>query len=417
MIRFNQSILLLIFPQKRAVQSRTVLFYASQIVAECDDLRPFNGSDRARLLDTQLLLKGDHRRLCLGAEYPVDRDGGYLGRILADFVEVALDYPHALAAVSLNKEFARIRLADSALIIRRQLAYDHPVNLLNPVKNIRVYHAGHGQAVVVLKGKNRVARKLTEESRYRYRRELGVKVADKREVILKRLDIKPLAAHTELARVPPRDLGDRKPLARQLGQPLDRGVDLLDFVPSSLADYPVGVEVKNLLKLFDGALGLAVINAVDVLYFGDRRVVLRYPVELALYRHNIVAERAYPQRCPRVRLRIAADRRVVDDRNIIAVIVADDLYRRHPAVGKGNAAPLRQPVAACCVAVTKLCVQRLNIPAAHKVVVKDLVHYRADVVVNNAVFVIRLVDGCVVRYVKIIAPAAVVFGIHAVERE
>ena len=86
MIRFNQSILLLIFPQKRAVQSRTVLFNASQVITECDDLCPFNGADRARLFDPQILLKGDDRRLCLGTEDTVDSYRGYLGSILADFV-------------------------------------------------------------------------------------------------------------------------------------------------------------------------------------------------------------------------------------------------------------------------------------------------------------------------------------------
>ena len=285
------------------------------------------------------------------------------------------------------------------------------------MEHIRVHHTGHRQSVIILKGKHRIARQLAEIAGDGDRRQLGIKISQKRQIILQRLHVHTAHADAQLARVTLFQLRERQPLAGDLAQPLDAGVDLLDLVPCRLADNAVRIEIKNRLERPDGVFRLQIVDAGVAVDRGDRRIILGNAVQLALDGEHIVAEGAAPQRGAGIGLGVAADLGVIDNADIVAVVVAQNLQRRVALIGEGDASPLRQAVAKGGVAVAELRIERLDPAGADDIVVKDLIRYAADVVVDLAAVDVVLVDGGIVGDVKIIAAAAVELRVDAVERK
>ena len=388
-----------------------------QLIAADDQLRPFRGADRSVFLDAEGALKGDDRRLGARSEDAVDGDVGNGAVALRHDVEITLDDPHALSPVALHDEASGIGLADGGPVARRQVAHGGSVRLLDLVEHVRIHDARDGQAVVVLEGEHRVSGQLAEIARDRNRRQLGIEVAEKGKVVLQRLHVHAAHPDTQLARIALFHLGERQSLARDFAQALDARKHLLDFVPRRLADHAVGLEVENLLKHAHGFFGFCVVDARVAVDGRDGGIVLRNAVELPLDGQHVVAERAAPQGDSRIGLGVAADVGVIDDADVVAVVVAQNLHRREALIGERHRAPLQQAVAHRLIAVAELRVERLDAARADNVVVENLVRDAADVVVDLAAVDKILVDGGVVGDVKIVAAAAVVLGVDAVERK
>ena len=271
------------------------------------------------------------------------------------------------------------------------------------------------QVVFILEREHRVARQIIEKARDRDRRELGIEIAQKRQIILHRLDLDAAVAEGKLRAEHTLHLGDGQALAGQLGQALDRGIDLLDPIPCRLAYHAVGRKVEDPLELRDRLRSLAVIDGGGGVDARDGGIVAADAVELVLDGAHIVAEGAARQGGAGIRLRFIGQGRVLDQLDIVAVVVLQDLHGGIALIGEVDRTPLEQSAAHGDPAVAELGGKRLDRSLAADIVVEDIIHDQADGIEHLAVLGVGVVIAGIVGDIKIIAAAGIILGIDAVE--
>ncbi len=203
----------------------------------------------------------------------------------------------------------------------------------------------------------------------------------------------------------------------QLRQIVHADIQAHELIPSRLADDPVGGEVKDALEGADGIFRLRAEDAVDGVDLRNGGVVLRNAVENDLRLHDIRFAAALAQRLARIGGNVAADGRVADDLDGVAVVIAQNLHGVCAGFRQRLRAPLAQAGAGDGRAVAELCRKRFHKALLPQVVVEDLVNdalHGGEVVPAVDEFLVDRRGG---RDVKVVAAAAVELRVHTVERE
>lgn len=146
------------------------------------------------------------------------------------------------------------------------------------------------------------------------------------------------------------------------------------------------------------------------------RVVAADTLQLLLDGAHVLPHGAAGQRAARVRRGAVPYRRVEHDVDIVAEVALQDLIGRQALLRQVHAAPLGQTRALSADTITELGVQRLHVTLPHNVVVEAVVHQPVDVLKGAAPRDVGLIVAGGAGDVEIVAAAAVILGVDAVQR-
>ena len=113
------------------------------------------------------------------------------------------------------------------------------------------------------------------------------------------------------------------------------------------------VFLKDRLKYAYSVCGVFVVDAVGIRDFRDRGEILRDAVQLNLNCLHIIADHAGLLIGARPARRHGTDLRCADQVEIFAVVILQNLIRRHALIGQSDCSPLRESLAAGAGAVAE----------------------------------------------------------------
>ncbi len=113
-------------------------------------------------------------------------------------------------------------------------------------------------------------------------------------------------------------------------------------------------------------------------YFRDRRIILRHPVEHHLGGQHLGAEVPQAQGRAGIGARQVPDGGIQHQFDVIPIVPPQDVHKVIARLGQLLAAPLGQSIAFCGGAVAEFCAQRLYKAHPADIVVEKFVHHLAD---------------------------------------
>ena len=292
---------------------------------------------------------------------------------------------------------------------------DTPVDLLHFVPGFPVGNAGGVQTVLALKDLHSGSGIRAVNPVNGHSGDIGVKVGKGVEIVLDGGHRQAGIAHCELSGIEKFSLVQTDALAVQVSQLLDAGVDLLDPVPGGLIHHAGHRHIEYLLEHPDCLLGGGIKDTVLQRNPWDSREIPADAVQRLLDDIHIVVAVPQFQRHSGIGFGEIFDGGVLHQFQIVPVIGAQDLQRVQSLVGEVYAAPLGQSVTGDCGAAAELGKERIGLVGTAEVVVENLIHDVADIFEHIPVLDKGLVELGRGSDVEIIAPAAVPFGIDAVE--
>ena len=251
-------------------------------------------------------------------------------------LEPELDQTDVLSLVALAQRCAGVGVGGAVVRL------DAEELGVNGVPGGFAHHAVHGEAVPALEGADRRRRPAAEAAVHRHRGDGGHILADGVEPELQLFHRAPAGAGAQDGAAPGavrQDAGGGLALAGQLGQVLDRDVDIADLIPGLAADHAVGGQAELPLEPLDCFGHLLAENAVRR-QGAEEGIVLGNAVELALEGKNAGPAVAPAHRAAGIALGDGGDVGGADDLDVIAVVVAQDGQGAAALLGQSDGPPL-----------------------------------------------------------------------------
>ena len=203
-------------------------------------------------------------------------------------------------------------------------------------------------------------------------------------------------------------------LAGQLGQILDRHIDIADLIPGLAAHHAVGGQIELLLERpYRGGHPAAEYPVHS--QFAKEGVVLGDAVQLPLQGEHRRAAVSLPEGRTRVALGDGLDVAGTHDLDIAAVVVAQDLQSAAPVVGQRDGAPLLEPRAGDRLAVAVFGVIGVHGAGLPQVGVENVIGDAHHHIEHGAAVDVILVVAGGVGDVEGVALAGVPLGIDTVQ--